>query len=145
MPVPVPAPGLVIRYAYLWRHERRRGREAGVKDRPCAIVTVVRQARGAKVVTVVPMTHRQPEDPTLAIALPSKLKRHLGLDPEPSWIVVSEVNQFLWPGPDLRPISSANQARFAYGYLPADLFEDLRQRLIDAHSLRRLRVTIRGG
>ena len=90
MPVPAPAPGLVIRYAYLWRHERTRERESGAKDRPCAIVAAVRHARGAKVVTVVPITHRPPEDRTLAVELPAKLKRHLRLDPEASWIIVRE-------------------------------------------------------
>jgi hypothetical protein len=57
----------------------------------------------------------------LAVALPAALKRHLGLDPEPSWIIVSEANQFVWPGPDLSPISRAHPSSFAYGYLPTDL------------------------
>jgi hypothetical protein len=35
-----PAPGLVIRYVYLWSHEWVRGQEEGVKDRPCAIILV---------------------------------------------------------------------------------------------------------
>jgi hypothetical protein len=38
---PVPRPGLVIRYSYLWESEVRQGREEGTKDRPCAIVLVV--------------------------------------------------------------------------------------------------------
>jgi hypothetical protein len=38
---PVPRPGLVIRYSYLWESEARQGREEGVKDRPCAIVLVI--------------------------------------------------------------------------------------------------------
>ena len=36
--LPRPVPGLVVRYSYLWLDEHRRGREEGVKDRPCAIV-----------------------------------------------------------------------------------------------------------
>lgn len=38
MPWPEPEPGLVIRYAYLWRREQETGREKGTKDRPCAVV-----------------------------------------------------------------------------------------------------------
>ena len=39
-------PGLVLRYSYLWRAEQLRGREEGVKDRPCAVVMVVTQSDG---------------------------------------------------------------------------------------------------
>jgi len=38
MALPVPQPGQVIRYAYLWWNEARIGREDGTKDRPCGIV-----------------------------------------------------------------------------------------------------------
>jgi PHD/YefM family antitoxin component YafN of YafNO toxin-antitoxin module len=36
--LPVPVPGLVIRYSYLWQAEHVRGREEGVKDRPCVVI-----------------------------------------------------------------------------------------------------------
>lgn len=38
---PDPHPGLVIRYAYLWKREYDEGREDGSKDRPCSIVLSV--------------------------------------------------------------------------------------------------------
>ena len=38
MSLPDPKPGLVIRYSFLWSHERDRGAIEGSKDRPCAIV-----------------------------------------------------------------------------------------------------------
>lgn len=38
MPLPRPEPGLVVSYAYLWRHEHNRGLEEGLKVRPCAVV-----------------------------------------------------------------------------------------------------------
>jgi hypothetical protein len=56
----VPAPGLVIRYSYLWRSEAAEGREEGVKDRPCAIVLVVFDDTGRQRVRVLPVTHAQP-------------------------------------------------------------------------------------
>lgn len=46
MPLPVPVPGLVIRYGYLWHSEHLAGREEG-KDRPCAIVAALRPADDA--------------------------------------------------------------------------------------------------
>lgn len=141
MALPRPTPGMVVRYAYLWRHERER-RESGVKDRPCAIVTAVRRARDEIHVTVVPITHRQPDDPSLAVRLPARVKRHLGLDGAASWIVISEVNRFRWPGPDIRPVSMA-KGRFSYGTLPVDLFGEVRRKLLDFHERRRLAITTR--
>ena len=37
--------GLVIRNAYLWAEEHRRGQEEGVKDRPCAVVLIATHAQ----------------------------------------------------------------------------------------------------
>jgi hypothetical protein len=36
------------------------------------------------------------------------VKRHLGLDGERSWIVLDEINDFIWPGHDLRPVPGAS-------------------------------------
>ena len=63
MSVPVPKPGLVIRYAYLWEAEARQGREEGTKDRPCAIVLVVLREGDHPIVRVLPVTHTPPSDP----------------------------------------------------------------------------------
>lgn len=79
MPIPNPEPGLVISYAYLWRHEYRAGREEGQKDRPSVIVLAVeREADGATVVTALPITHSRPHDPASAVEIPLPVKRHLG-------------------------------------------------------------------
>jgi mRNA-degrading endonuclease toxin of MazEF toxin-antitoxin module len=133
MPLPRPEPGLVLSYAYLWRHEHNRGREEGIKARPCAVVLASRDAAGRTVVAVAPITHRAPADPARAIPLPPTVKRHLRLDRAASWIVADEVNRFLWPGPDLRPISRREPDRFAYGFLPEDVFDRLRERMIALH------------
>lgn len=136
MSVPVPQPGLVISYAYLWTREYRKGREEGEKDRPCAIITARQVVEGREVVTVVPITHTLPTDPADAIEIPAALKAHLGLDGLPSWIMVTETNDFLWPGPDLRAIRSTG--RFDYGMLPPRFFAHIRDRLLQAHLHRRL-------
>jgi hypothetical protein len=57
-----------------------------------------------------------------AVEIPAVVKRHLGLDEARSWIVVSEINRFIWPGPDLRPVSRAEPGRFEYGFLTPALF-----------------------
>jgi PemK-like, MazF-like toxin of type II toxin-antitoxin system len=136
--LPKPQPGLVISYSYLWAHQNDEGLEEGVKDRPCAIVAARQIMEGREVVTVVPVTHTPPADPFCAVEIPPALKAHLGLDEQPSWVVVSETNDFLWPGPDLRPISRAQPETFAYGMLPPRFFAHLRDRILQVHLHRKL-------
>ena len=143
MALPDPHPGLVVCYAYLWESEALRGRDEGVKDRPCAIVTAQRRVRGRTIVTVVPVTHSPPASPEEAIELPRALKAHLGLDDAPSWIVLSEVNEFVWPGPDLRAASRARPDEFAFGVLPPKFFARMRDRLIELARERRVRKVAR--
>lgn len=60
MALPVPEPGLVIGYAYLWFSEFEQGREEASKDRPCAIVLSTLEADDQTIVIVVPITHAPP-------------------------------------------------------------------------------------
>ena len=85
--------------------------------------------------TVVPVTHAPPADPADAVEMPPALKAHLGLDDTPSWIVVTETNDLLWPGPDLRPVPG-KLGRFHYGMLPPRFFAHVRSRLLQAHARR---------
>lgn len=130
MKLPKPEPGLVIRYAYLWLREFRAGREDGAKDRPCAIILTTRTEIGAIRVLVVPVTHSAPDSRTQALELPTVVKRHLGLDSERSWVVLSESNLFDWPGPDLRRVGDRENGSIAYGFLPPRFFAELRTRFI---------------
>jgi hypothetical protein len=75
MPLPEPALGLVIHFAFLWRHERDAGREDAAKDRPCAIVLLRRETGVDTIVTVAPLTHRPPRDPAMAVEVPPAVKR----------------------------------------------------------------------
>jgi hypothetical protein len=143
VPFPEPVPGLVISYSYLWVEERRRGREEGLKNRPCAVVVVTQDDDGEHVVTVLPISHVPQADPTLAVEIPAAVKRRLKLDDERSWIVLSEANRFIWPGPDLRPLRTGDAATVAYGLLPFALFEQVRTKLIAAIRAKRLRVVPR--
>jgi hypothetical protein len=116
--LPDPQPGLVIRYSYLWRSEAQQGWESGMKDRPCAVVLAMARESGGLRVYVAPITHRPPTAGQSALQLPPLTKARLGLDDEQSWIITSELNAFLWPGPDLRPIDRRDMARsVSYGFL----------------------------
>ncbi len=132
MPFPVPVPGLVIRYSYLWAAEHARGQEEGLKDRPCAIILATANDAGDQVVTVLPISHTPPSNPLLAVEIPAAVKRRLKLDDERSWVVLSEANRFIWPGPDLRPLRPGDAPSTAYGSLPYSLFEEIRLKFIAA-------------
>ena len=87
MTIPAPEPGLVINYAYLWHHEHLAGHEEGRKDRPSVIVLCVDEpGSGITVVTVLPITHAPPRVEGEGIEIPAAIKRHLGLDDQPSWV-----------------------------------------------------------
>lgn len=62
--------------------------------------------------------------------MPQPTKVRLGLDGERSWIVVSEANDFTWPGPDLRFLPGQGPDSAAYGFLPPGLFRIVRERFI---------------
>jgi len=137
--LPVPEAGLVICYSYLWRSEYEQGREEGTKDRPCAIVLTATSAEGRIIVTVVPVTHSQPATPDEAVEIPLLTKQRLGLDAARSWAVVSEINRFVWPGSDLRPVSGDTPDRFHYGFLPPSLFRQIKERLTATAKAQRLK------
>jgi len=85
-----------------------------------------------------PVNNVPPRDPNDAVEIPAALKAHLGLDDLPSWIVVTESNDFLWPGPDLRPLPNATPRRYDYGMLPPRFFIHVRNKILEAHRSRRL-------
>jgi len=143
VPLPQPVPGLVIRYAYLWQAEHQCGQEEGVKDRPCAVILVTTGDEGDQVVTVLPVTHTPPSDPALAVEIPHATKRRLGLDDERSWIILTEANRFVWPGPDLRVTQPGDMASVAHGLLPRALFKEVTAKFVEIVRAGRAKVVPR--
>ena len=138
MSLPTPEPGLVIPYAYLWRHEHRKGKEEGRKIRPSVIVLAVQSPKGdAPRVTVAPITHTPPAKDGEAIELPLRVNQALGLDDDRSWIVLDEVNQFAWLGYDIRPVPGSKD-RFAYGFIPPKLYDVVIRRILELATDRRV-------
>jgi hypothetical protein len=120
--------GWVFRYSYLWHSQHREGREESDKDRPCLVLAVVMvEQDGSRVVRVLPITHSPPSDPNDALEIPAAVKQRLRLDPEPSWIVLTESNRFVWPGPDLRPIDRESGY---YGPISSALFAEVKRRFV---------------
>jgi len=60
-----------------------------------------------------------------------------------SWIVTDELNKFIWPGYDLRPVSRDKPAAFAWGFLPQELFDTLKQSVVAHQRARRLKFVER--
>lgn len=109
--LPQPVVGLVISFSYLWKSEHLEKLDEGRKVRPCLILFIRDRA-----VTVVPITHSFPtHDPSIAIEVPASVKKHLGLDNEPQWVIVNECNTFEWPCHDVRVDPQ-------YGPMPPNLF-----------------------
>lgn len=131
MTLPAPQPGLVIRYEFLWRHERAEGLDYGRKGRPCAVIVAIEMGGGAIEAIVAPITHMAPVGSVEGIEIPPRVKAHLGLDAESAWVVVTDLNRFLWPGFDISPVPGSDPPRYAYGMLPPRLFERIKQRILD--------------
>jgi hypothetical protein len=129
--LPKPTPGLVVRYSYLWYREHLEGRDEGQKDRPCAIIAALRvDENGDTRALVLPITHTPPDHPALAVEIPAAVKKRLQLDDARSWVVLSEWNEFVWPGPDLRRLPGKTDATVAYGMIPPELFAAIRDKFL---------------
>jgi mRNA-degrading endonuclease toxin of MazEF toxin-antitoxin module len=129
VPLPNPVPGLVLHYSYLWNDQHRRGLEEGTKNRPCVIVLSVTEEDGGTTVVVAPITRQPSSALDEAIEIPATTKHRLGLDSQRSWVIVTEVNRFRWPGHDLRPVPGGRQGVYSYGLLPPGLFRQVKTAL----------------
>jgi hypothetical protein len=75
-----------------------------------------------------PITH-SPTEESRSIAIPAKVKRHLGLDADASWVILDEANEFFWPGVDLRPVSRSRPGVWTFGILPTEIFDEIQTKL----------------
>lgn len=97
----------LFRYSYLWHWQHIEGREEGDKDRPVIVLVIVAYLDDVTpAVLVLPITHSPPANAEMRSRSRRGRKRRLGLDDERSWIVLTESNRFVWPGPDMRPVDS---------------------------------------
>jgi mRNA-degrading endonuclease toxin of MazEF toxin-antitoxin module len=114
-----PEPGDVIHYTYLWKDEAARGLEEGKKTRPCLVLSARVEAKGL-VVRVVPISTRNYSKEGVPIT--RRVQAHLRLSDE-STIVPTEINRFVWVGPDV--VRFRDGSAF-YGKVPPLLFDQVR-------------------
>lgn len=138
----IPKPGDVLNFAYLWHYQARQGVEEGLKDRPSVVVLAVNHHAGNPVITVCPVTSQKPDKLTDYIAIPQRVKAHLGLiDRDHSYIMTTEVNRFTWPGPDLRPLEIKGRVDVVYGRIPEHLLDAVKESMItniERHKLKQI-------
>jgi hypothetical protein len=127
--LPEPQPGLVIRYDYLWTREAPAGRQQG-KDRPACLVAATDSSVTPRFVVILPITHTAPAGDTVGIEIPPKVRAAIGLDDEPSWVVVSDHNVDEWPNAGLAPLPG-RPGIFSYGFIPPGLFRDIKKRFLE--------------
>jgi hypothetical protein len=135
MPLPAPEPGLVLRYDFLWHDDAARGTNDG-KDRPVCLVATSAPSIEPRFVVLLPITHTPPSGDVIGIEIPHKVKLSLGLDDEPSWVIVSEHNVDTWPNGGLSTIPG-HPGTYAYGFIPPGLFAQIRTRFVELARQRR--------
>jgi hypothetical protein len=138
---PDPVPGLVIRFDYLWDIDHQKGLSTSNKERPCAIVLYTKATNKT---LVVPISHSYPEpgQEDYSLEIPPEICAEIGLDKDRNWVRVSEVNEFEWPSPELRP-RPEDPSRVDYGMVPEAFFLEIRKRLAEAVAQHRLGRTKR--
>ncbi|HEX3952358.1 MAG TPA: hypothetical protein VHW90_02215, partial [Stellaceae bacterium] len=121
-----------------------RGREEGVKDRPSLVLALSVKDNGRTIETmVVAMTHTPLARATDGVAVPTDVKRRLGLDDEQTWVVTTEANVFVWPGPDLRPIPGRRPVTAMYGRVPESFLSKVAQSYLANRTRQRRRLVTR--
>lgn len=135
MSIGTPRVGQVLRYSFLWSDGKER-------ERPVVVVLASKRVKIGKYrVAVMPITHTPHTDPSASVEIPQRLKAHLGLDDERSWVVIDEINEFEWPGYNLRKVPGSDG--WEYGQIPPKFHEVLITRLRVLRQANRLTVTSR--
>lgn len=129
MPLPRPHPGLVICYEFLWGYEHRQGATDGSKKRPCVVVLAVKDKMGATRVLVAPITHSEPGPDDTGVEVPRRVKDHLGLDHAQSWVIATDLNEFVWPGEHIFPVPGGRPGQYDYGTIPNALLKRITERI----------------
>jgi hypothetical protein len=141
MPLPRPEPGLVFRYDYRWLDESASARTSG-KERPACLVATLDDEADPQLVVMLPITHSRPKGETVGFEIPRAVAEKLGLDGARSWIIVSEANVDFWPNAGLAPIPGKRNT-YAYGFLPPNLFEDVKGKFLRLFTERRAKLVRR--
>ena len=129
MPLPTPEAGLVVHYEFLWSHEHADGATEGEKRRPALIIAATKEGNETTVI-LAPITHLMPRGTGTSVEIPTKVKAHLGLDEDRSWVILTELNKFTWPGFHLYQVPNSPPGTFEYGFIPPALFKQIKESIV---------------
>jgi hypothetical protein len=118
-----------MRYDYLWLQQAAAGMDQG-KDRPSCLVATSAPGTQPRFVVILPITHSNPTGETVGIEIPERVRRAIGLDDSPCWVIVSEHNVDEWPNGGLQPLPG-RPGVFSYGHMPPGLFASIKARFIE--------------
>ncbi len=121
----------MIRFDYLWSREHAVGRTQG-KDRPTCLVVASDDAMQGRFVVLLPITHTPPAQGAVGIEIPLAVKKAIGMDDAPSWVIVTDFNVDEWPSQGLAPIPG-QPGRYAYGFIPPSLFAKIKAAFLEHH------------
>jgi hypothetical protein len=125
---PDPERGHVVRFEYLWASEESQGYADGEKYRPCAVVVTIAAKGDQPLRTMLcGITHTEPKPPSEGVAIPPQAKAAMGLDDEPSWAIISEVNTVNWSDARFRRTVTGG---WTYGALPFEVMEEIREKMV---------------
>ena len=119
---------MIVRYDYLWSREASAGQDHG-KDRPTCLVAASDSLAKPRYVVLLPVTHSPPQGDTIGIEIPAKAKQAIGLDDEPSWVIVTEHNIDEWPNAGLS-IVPGKPGVYSYGFIPPGLFAQIKAQFL---------------
>lgn len=153
-----PKPGMVINYGYLWARQVNEGLTHGEKFRP-SLILAVKQEDDRKMVYVSPVTHTPPFYPEESLIIPMEERTRLGFDthhayeagekpldlatPKTSWLMLSEVNKFEWPGTEIRSVPRRTEKRQFYGFISGKFLAAAQNKLRDMVDLKRFKTVAR--
>jgi len=109
--------------------EAAAGRQQG-KGRPACLVAANDSATTPRFVVILPITHSAPGGDDVGIEIPHKVRRALGFDEAPSWVLVSDHNVDEWPNAGLTAVPSRPDA-WSYGFIPPGLFAQIKARFLE--------------
>jgi hypothetical protein len=94
-----PPIGNLVAYEYLWLSQENT-RHDGAKAYPVALISAKKIIASVTLAYAVGMSHKPPHASEKAIEVPKKLKRHLGLDEDRSWIYTGPAQRIhlAWSG-----------------------------------------------
>jgi hypothetical protein len=105
------------------------GRDQG-KERPACLVAATDSVKSPRFVVILPITHTPPDKDTVGVEIPPKVRKAIGLDDAPSWVIVSEHNVDEWPNGGLAPLPG-RPGVFSYGFIPPGLFAQVKAKFLE--------------